>query len=236
MSHIGPSRSGIQNAAIFKGLSPEDLSLMVSQATVRVAPGGTLLFRQKTPAREMLLLESGCVRLSEITRDGRELLMRFVRPGEVFGDKAAIAGAEYGASAVSETPVRIHAWSTGTVAALLEEVPQLATNLFAIATRYLQYSRKRFRLPATASAERRIRWALADLAHSIGTSDRNAIVITGRSVQRDIAALAATTIYTVSRVLSDYERRGFLSRKRGRIVLFKRRRGAGQDLPPTNLS
>src|SRR5438445_13629238 len=170
----------------------------------------------------MFFIESGCVRLNEITADGRELLIRFVRPGEVCGDKAAIAGAEYGASAVSETPVRAYAWTTGMIMALLKEVPRLATNLFGITTRYLHYSRERYRLLATASAEYRIRWAVADLARSIGSSDGNAtIVITGRAVQQDIADLAATTIYTVNRVLSGYERRGILTKKRGRIVLFR---------------
>src|SRR5437899_4063690 len=47
------------------------------------------------------------------------------------------------------------------------------------------------------------------------------IVITGRAVQQDIADLAATTIYTVNRVLSANERRGILTKKRGRIVLFR---------------
>jgi CRP-like cAMP-binding protein len=214
------SRDGIKDAAIFEELSPDELKLVISRASVRAAPKGAFLFVQGEPAGEMFLLESGNVRLNEITADGRELLIRFVRPGEVYGDRAAIAGAEYGASAVSETPVRTYAWTTGVIKALLNEVPQLATNLFAITTRYLHYSRERYRLLATASAERRIRWALADLARRIGSSNGNATVVTGRSVQRDIADLAATTVYTVNRVLGGYERRGLLTKKRGRIVLF----------------
>jgi CRP-like cAMP-binding protein len=215
-----PSRNGIEHAAIFEELSPDDLKLVISLASVRVAPKGAFLFLQGEPAGEMFLLESGCFRLNETTADGRELLIRFVRPGEVCGDRAAIVGAEYGASAVSDTPVRTYGWTTGMITALLKEVPQFATNLFAITTRYLHYSRERYRLLATASAERRIRWALADLARSIGSSNGNATVVTSRSVQRDIADLAATTIYTVNRVLSGYERRGLLTKKRGRIVLF----------------
>jgi CRP/FNR family transcriptional regulator, nitrogen oxide reductase regulator len=213
------TNNGFQNAAIFEGLSPEDLNLVVSRASMKAVPQGVSLFRQQEPASEMFLLESGRVRLHEITPGGRELLIRFVRPGEVFGDKAAIAGAEYRASAGSDTPVRSYAWATGTIAALLEEVPRLAINLFAIATQYLHYSRERYRLLATASAEDRIRWAVAELARSFGDSQGNATAITGRALQQDIADLAATTIYTVSRVLKGYEQRGMLTRKRGRIVL-----------------
>jgi CRP/FNR family transcriptional regulator, nitrogen oxide reductase regulator len=220
--------SGIQNAALFEGLSLEEVNLVVSRASLKAVPQGVSLkavpqgvslFRQAEPASEMFLLESGRVRLHEITGDGRELLIRFVRPSEVFGDKAAIAGANYGASAGSDTPVRAYAWTTATAVALLKEVPRLATNLFNIATQYLHYSRERYRLLATAPAEDRIHWAVAELARSFGAPQGNATAITGRAVQQDIADLAITTIYTVSRVLKGYEQRGILTRKRGRIVL-----------------
>jgi len=214
------SRDGIEDAAIFEGLSPADLKLAISGASVREAPEGTFLFNQGEPAGEVFLLECGRVRLNEITADGVELLIRFVRPGDVYGDRGAIAGAEYGASAVSETQVRTYAWTTEVITALLNEVPQFARNLFAITARYLQDSRERYRLLATASAEHRIRWALANLARGIGSRKGNATIITGRSVQRDIANLAGTTVYTVNRVLSGYERRGLLTKERGRIVLF----------------
>jgi CRP/FNR family transcriptional regulator, nitrogen oxide reductase regulator len=213
---------GIQNAAIFEGLSPEELKLVVNRASLQVVPKGVFLFRQGEAASKMFLLESGRVRLHENTTDGHELLIRLVRPGEVFGDKAAVAGANYGASAESDTPVRTYGWTTAAFAALLQEVPRLAVNLFTIATRYLHYSRERYRMLATAPVERRIRWALTELARSFGFTHGNTRVITGRALQKDIADLGITTIYSVSRVLRGYEQRRMLTRKRGRIVLFRR--------------
>jgi CRP/FNR family transcriptional regulator, nitrogen oxide reductase regulator len=213
--------SGIQNAALFGGLSPEELNLVISRASLKAVPLGVSVFRQAEPAKEMFLLESGRVRLHEITADGHELLIRFVRPGEVFGDKGAIPGSQYRASAGSDTPVRIYAWTTAAMVTLIEELPRLATNLFKIATQYSHYSRERYLLLATASAEDRIRWAVAELARSFGSSQANATAITGRAVQQDIADLSATTIYTVSRVLKGYEQKGVLSKKRGRILLFR---------------
>ena len=219
MATLELASTRIQSAALFEGLSPVELNLVVSRASLRAVSQGVSLFRQEEPANEMFLLESGRVRLHEITADGRELLIRFVRPGEVFGDKAAIPGANYRGSAVSDAPVRIYAWTTGTVVTLLEEVPRLAINLFAIATQYLHYSRERYRLLATASAEDRIRWAVAELARSFGSAHGNATAITGRALQQDIADLSVTTIYTVSRALRRYQERGILSKKRGRIIL-----------------
>jgi CRP/FNR family transcriptional regulator, nitrogen oxide reductase regulator len=213
------SRSGIEKAAIFEGLPPEVLKLVLSRASPRALPKGAFLFHQGEPANKMFLLDAGRVRLFEVGADNRELLVRFVRPGEVTGDRAAIVGADYRASALSDTPVRTYAWTTGAIVALLEEVPRLGKNLLAITTGYLHHSRERYRLLATASAERRIRWAVQELARNSGNPQGNTTVITSRSLQRDIADLAVTTIYTVSRVLGGYERRGILTTTRGRIIL-----------------
>ena len=166
------------------------------------------------------MLLSGRVRLHEIVPDGRELLIRFVRPGEVFGDKAAVAESEYGAMAISDTPIRTYSWTTARIARLLQEIPQLSTNLFAIVAAYLHYSRERYRLLATASAETRISWALAQLARNFGFPQERTIAITGRALQSDISDLAFTTIYTVSRVLRRFAESGLLNVERGRIVLL----------------
>jgi len=219
MAKLNRSSNAIKNAAIFAGLSPDQFDLVVNHATLKQLPPGVVLFRQGEPAKEMFLLEQGRVRMYEVTAHGRELLIRFVRPLEIFGDKAVIRGSEYGAFAESQTSVRAYVWTTDSMAVLLEQVPQIATNLFIVATQYLHYSRQRYRMLAAASAKNRIRWALTELARNFGCAQPNSTAITGRSVQRDIADLSMTTIYTVSRVLRGYEQKGILSRKRGRIVL-----------------
>ena len=59
-----------------------------------------------------------------------------------------------------------------------------------------------------------------DLARRFGHTQRDGIVIASGSPQSEIADLAFTMIYTVSRVLRMYERRGVLRRTRGRILLL----------------
>src|SRR6266404_2984714 len=101
--HLTPQRAGfmpdLQAAEFLQGLSDQDSKLMLSKASEREVTPGATLFRQGEPAREMFLLISGRVRLYELTDEGDDLLLRFVMPGEVFGDKAAIPGENYRASA-----------------------------------------------------------------------------------------------------------------------------------------
>jgi hypothetical protein len=67
---------------------------------------------------------------------------------------------------------------------LLEEVPQLAINLFTIVTQYLHYSRERYRMLATASVDRRVHWAVTELARNFGYTPGHATTITGRAFDK----------------------------------------------------
>jgi CRP-like cAMP-binding protein len=216
---LTPKLRDIEHAELFDGLPPADLKLILSRSSRQQAPKGFFLYHQGQPAKTMFLLETGRVRLKETTDDGREVLIRLIYPGEVFG--AVIADDLYRATAQVDRPVQAHAWTEKAFTELLDRLPRLQKNLFALTKRFMYLSRDRLRMLATASVEHRIAWALAHLAEKSGRPRGDAIVITEGSVQRDIADLAATTIYTVNRVLSAYEQRGILTKQRGRIVLLR---------------
>jgi len=221
VSTINRRHDAIHEAAILKELSADEMNLVMSRASRRAAPKGAFIFMQGEAAEEMFLLVAGRIRLVETTAEGREVLVRFVQPGQVFGDRAAITGSSYGASALCDAPVRVYVWTAKIIAQLLRQIPVLSANLLAITARYHHYARDRYRLLATASVSRRIRWALTDLARSIGVRQGNATILAARAIQRDIADLAGTTVYSVNRALSGYEQRGILSRERGRIILLR---------------
>ncbi len=204
---------------MLQNLSERDLQMVLSRASARDVRKGVYLFLQGEPARELFILQSGRIRVHEITEKSRDFLVRFVGPGQIFGNQAAIPDANYGAFARCETTCRVWMWTQAALRELLEEVPRLTSNLFAITTRMLHHLRERYRLLATESVEDRIDWALTELANSIGTPQGDAVVIAGQAIQKDIADLASTTPYTVSRALTDHERRGVLTKK-GRHILL----------------
>jgi CRP-like cAMP-binding protein len=203
------------------------LQLVLSKASARDVPRGTILFRQAEPAREMFLLESGRARLHEFTAEGHDVLVRFIVPGDVFGGRAAFAGAKYGGWARTDQASRVISWTSATTQELLKGTPRLASNLAGIISRYLHYSRERYQLLKTGRVEPRVAWALADLARSIGRREGNVTVIKAAAIQKDVADLAGTTIYSVSRVLGELQRRGILTKERGRILLHGEKEIAG---------
>lgn len=209
----------LQIADLFYGLAEHVQEAVLSRAFVRTASKGTRLFCKGEPAQKLFLLERGRVCLREITEQNRDQLVQFVLPGEVFGYEAAMRKEEYRTDAYCDTTCRIYSWTDAALTTLRENTPQLDSNLFAIAMRVMMYWRERYRLLANAAVEQRVEWALRDLARCIGQRQGNTVILSSRALQRDVADLANTTIYSVSRVFSEYERTGVLV-KRGRQVML----------------
>ena len=67
---------------------------------------GDTLARQGEPARHFYLVESGFLKLLQLTAEGTELIVRFVSPGEPFGGVVALGDARYPVTAVVAAAIR----------------------------------------------------------------------------------------------------------------------------------
>jgi CRP/FNR family transcriptional regulator len=78
------------------GALPLDLKKEIaSVATRRHFAAGQVIYVEGEPAESIYILESGWVKATRMTREGREQAMMFLRPVEVFGDIAVFTDTTY---------------------------------------------------------------------------------------------------------------------------------------------
>ncbi|HET7186401.1 MAG TPA: Crp/Fnr family transcriptional regulator [Terriglobales bacterium] len=206
--------------ALFEGLAESDVRAILDKSTRTDFPSRSWLYRQGETSQRFCLVESGLVRLSQITPEGDDVLVRLVKPGEVFGYFAIALGGPNIVSAQAIQPSRLAVWETAIMLHLMHCFPGLAENLFNIVARDVAYFYDRIRRLQTQGVGRRVVWALAELARIIGKATPVGIVISHGLAQRTLSELAGTTIYTVSRELTKLQQVGILQKKRGRIVVL----------------
>jgi len=95
--------------------------------------------------------------------------------------------------------------------------PYLSFDLMKLMTNYIQEMQQRYRELATEKVERRIARSLLRLAAQMGTKMDSGIELT--FTRQDLAEMSGTTLYTVSRVLSDWERQGLVEAGRERVLI-----------------
>jgi CRP/FNR family transcriptional regulator, nitrogen oxide reductase regulator len=98
-----PIPKSILSSRLVQNMSADDLEFIVSRASAWTSRADRFIFHEGELARAIFFLESGRVRLLENTINGNELLVRFVVPGDVFGDKGALPEETYGASAKTDS-------------------------------------------------------------------------------------------------------------------------------------
>ncbi len=131
--------SSLQN---FADLPDEVQQAIAASATHRHFDAGQVIYVEGEPAESVYILESGWVKATRMTRDGREQAMMFLRPIEVFGDIAVFTGTTYPGTVVALEDVDVWVIPAQTILDLIPRHPALAMAVIRhLGERVLHYIR-----------------------------------------------------------------------------------------------
>jgi len=203
---------------LFAGLDSAALTEVARQGRVQSLLKGTILFAQGAPADRCHALIEGRMRISQSGAEGDQVIVRFVGPGETFGTVALFTDRRYpaGASAVVDS-VEI-SWPESTLLGLVARYPRIALNLVRIVGARLPEAQERLREIATQRVDQRIAHALLRLAP---TGHKDDSVIDFPVTRQDLADMCGATLYTVSRVLTAWEKAGYITTRRQQLTIRK---------------
>lgn len=218
----------------FQRLSPAELeTVSLAGYQRRVARHG-FFYHQGDPASTFYILGEGRVRLTEVTPDGDQLLVRFAGPGEAIGIIAALGNAVYPLTAQAVEDCLALAWDSATLEQLMERIPRIAINGLRLVSRRWHELEERYRELATERVERRVAQTLLRLVRQAGRRVEGGILIDLPLTRQDLAEMTGTTLYSVSRILSRWEQEKLVESGRER-VLIRYPHGLArlaEDLPP----
>lgn len=224
-----------QQTPLFHQLSAAQLREVLQAAQPRKAPRDSFLFQQGDPAAAIYLLLAGRMRIHQVTPDGQQVLLRVLIPGEMFGGVTLLKDALYPASARAVEECTVLGWEVETMARLMEQFPRLALNALRLLAARMETLQDSYRELATERVERRVARALLRLTRQTGRRVEGGVLIDFPLSREDLAEMTGTTLYTVSRILSGWERQGLIESGRQR-VLIRRPHGLvaiAEDLPPS---
>ena len=118
--------SALQKIAYFAGL-PEVVLADLGQAAVkRRFSAGQVIYLEGEPAENIFILETGWVKATRMSREGREQALAFMQPGEIFGDIAVFIEQPYPATVTALEPVEVWVIPARDFLALAKRHPELA--------------------------------------------------------------------------------------------------------------
>src|SRR5581483_6867433 len=190
---------------LFEGLSLDTLAQIVSVSYPKHANAGDFFFNEGDQADAFLVLMAGRVKLTQLTPDGQQIVLRLIGPGDAFGGVGAFGDPTYPVSAEAVETAAALAWNSATMRQLLETQNQIALNaLRFVANRYHDLQR-RYRQAMTERVERRVARALLRLVHEAGRRVDTGVEIDFPISRPDIAVMTGATLLPVTRLFSSWK-------------------------------
>jgi CRP-like cAMP-binding protein len=219
---IKPTQSaGLIDTDIFRGLSGEELKQITSTGRRVEIKRHAYLFHQGEPADIFYVLLEGTARLSQLTPDGKQVIIHFFGSGDAIGLIVVLAGTTYPLSAKAITPCIAVGWDRACFARHMERCPELAVNAAQIVAARFGELQKRYSELSTQCVERRLAHAVLRLAEWQSGRNGEESAPTLAISRQDLAEMTGTTLYTVSRICSQWEQQGLLATGRERIRLLQ---------------
>jgi CRP/FNR family transcriptional regulator, nitrogen oxide reductase regulator len=211
----------LRRVSVFRDATDEDLKLFAQKAIFRSIEEGEFFFFQGDPANYFYILVSGRAKLTQTNQAGQQVNLRTLTEWDLFGALGAVReNATYPATAQALEPSTALAIESDFLKQMMQTRPNLNLNLMHLMTGYIMEMQERYRELATERVERRIALTVLRLAGQIGKRlEGDEMLIELHLSRQDVAEASGTTIFTVSRVLADWERRGLVEAGRERVVI-----------------
>ncbi|MCC7415570.1 MAG: Crp/Fnr family transcriptional regulator [Acidobacteria bacterium] len=211
----------LSQVPLFRGVASDALARIAGLARSARIEAGAFFFNEGDQAEEFFVLTDGRVKLTQVTPEGHQVVLRLIGPGDAFGGVGAFGEPTYPVSAEAVEASIAMAWTSATMRQLFQTEPPMAINaLHFVSTRYHDLLGQ-YRQLMTERVERRVARTLLRLVHDTGRRVENGIEIPFPISRQDIAEMTGTTLYTVSRLLSGWESQGIVQSGRQRIVLTR---------------
>jgi CRP-like cAMP-binding protein len=206
---------------LFQPLAEDARQQVASRFAVRHLQRGEYVFMEGELAAALTILGSGRVKIVRETEEGREVILRQIEPGDIFGGAGGWGQAFYPASAVVQGDAVVLQLPATEFRQLLQHEPDFAYALISELGLRLREAEARIRDLQTEPVERRLARALLRLATKQHQTDALTVGTNVALSRQDLAELAGTTISTASRTLSLWQQQGIVASRRERVTILQ---------------
>jgi len=167
------------------------------------------------------LLE-GTVRLYKIYGDYKEATTALLKDSGVFGKLSLVEGRWQNVFAEAITDVRVASVQKSTLSEVIKRRPEFAMKLFFSFSERLRQSDEVIESLLHREVSVRLATLLLNLSDRLGEDDGADTVLNMRLTHQDLANMIASTREAVSKVMSEFQREGFVQVQNRRVAILNK--------------
>jgi CRP/FNR family transcriptional regulator, cyclic AMP receptor protein len=187
-----------------------------------VYPDGAVLFMEKQDPRGLFILCEGQVKLSVCSSDGKTLIVRIAKPGEVLGLSAVIGGTPYEVTAETLRPSQIVFVRRDDFLRLIAHHPEIYQNIVKqMASTYDGACEQLRTVGLSSSASERLAKVLLEWSQG-AEQTKSGTRITVPLTHQEIGEFIGSSRETVTRTFSEFKSRHLVALKGSTVTIPNR--------------
>jgi CRP/FNR family transcriptional regulator, cyclic AMP receptor protein len=199
------------NEAILKRLE----GLLVEKAYAKNA----IILSQEEQGDSLYIVLSGKVKAVLLGKSGREIILSYFKPGEFFGEMAILDNRPRSANAIAVEDTKLLLLNRDAFKQHIFQHPETAMRVMSELCNRMRRADEIIGNLTLLDVYGRVARYLIDLADREGKRVDDSSVIDRRPTQQEIADTIGTSRETVSRIFSEFKKRGVLRMSGNRLYL-----------------
>ncbi len=215
-------RAHLRRVPLFADFEESELDELLSvMKEKRFLRDATILI-QRDPGESCFLIASGEVKVSLFGEDGKEIILAKLGEGEVFGEMALLSGSPRSATVIAMQDTTLLVLEREEFSKLLMRQPKIALKILGVMADRLRKADEKIESLVLFDVSQRVTQFVVEMARKEGVQSPEGLVIRRRPTHREIANMTGTTRETVSRVLSELARGGYVSMTGKRLTIHEK--------------
>jgi CRP-like cAMP-binding protein len=214
----------LRKVPLLQDLPADVLAKLAEKVELREIRRRQVIYLPGDPGTAVFLVNGGRVKVSKVTRDGKELTLSYRVPGEIFGETCLIDGEPREEMAEAMENALVTEIEREVFDELLRTQPSLGYKM----TKILAQRRREIESKIENLVFKDVNSKLAELllrfSEEYGVEDARGTLVALKITHQEMANLIGSTRETVSLTLAQFKKRGLIQSE-GRKVIISDREG-----------
>jgi CRP/FNR family cyclic AMP-dependent transcriptional regulator len=214
----------LKKVPLLQDLPAESLAKLAEIVEIAEVRRRQVVYLPGDPGRSVFFVNGGRVKISKVTRDGKELTLAYRGPGDLFGELAMVDGGPREEMAEAMENALLTELERGDFEQLVQSHPLLGYRLAKLLTQRRRDIENKIENLIFKDVNAKLAELLLRLGSEYGVDDSRGTMVALKITHQEMANLIGSTRETVSLTLSQFKRRGLI-RTDGRRVIIADREG-----------
>jgi CRP-like cAMP-binding protein len=208
----------LERNRLFRGLPAPTLQQICALAIRRPYAEDAIVFSQGDPGDSLYGVVTGRVRISASTREGKEVFLNIMEPGDTFGEIALLDGNSRTAAATALAACELMIIPRAQFLALLQREPMLAIHLLQLLCQRIRWTSGQAEDSALLSVPTRLARRLISLAKLHGQRSTKGVQLV--ISQEEMGRFLGVSRQAVNQYLQEWRAQGWVDVGRGKVTVI----------------